>query len=260
MKKKLIRKAPQNFDAAIKDFVSQFAQLSADRVTLCQYLVRLIDQDKYTAHYINQECPKLSMAKLKLMERVGRGDFHEALLDAITPAECMLAKMDYQAQKDALEGDKHIPVMTVNDKGEYNTVLLPVLPLTQDQVDQVSAMVNGKRVYKSMKEQRSWLVDHRTNLATRPSRKTDKPKWIIQDGVAVILGKNPRMTLTELLDAAHEINHSQCNKHQDDQPEDDDRSNPGQAAVPKKPTPTPPVSGAKKRLTLKELAARKPSK
>lgn len=246
---KKIRKIPKRISDSIADFIAQFAALEADRVALCQYLVRLIDEDKYTKHYIHQECPKLSMAKLNLMERVGRGDFHPALLDAITPGEVMLSKMSYAEQCAAIDRGEKIPVATIDDDGKRDVVLLSPLTLTHDQKEQVSRVVGGQRVYIGMDEQYAWLVDHRTNLATRQSNKED-PKWVVVNQTIVTTKKNTVLTLADLAEAMHALTH--CATCNDDTPPDDKPNAPG-SKVPKKPIR--PTTPAGKRKTLKELAA-----
>ena len=198
MKDKLPLLHDKQLQAGIDHFIDRLAQIECDRVELCKFLVRLVNRNRFTLRYINRMCPKLSVPKLKLMERVGRGDFHPALLDAVTPGECMLAKMDYQEQVRGIDEDGTVPVVTMDKNGEFGMTLLPIRSLTFDQVNQISRVVGGKRVYISEDEQKAWLVDHRTNLATRPSLKADQPKWVIVDGNVVILRKNTKLTPLDL--------------------------------------------------------------
>ena len=200
MKDKLPLLHDKQLQAGIDEFIAKLAQIEQDRVELCKFLAKLVDHNRFTLRYINRMCPKLSVPKLKLMERVGRGDFHPALLDAVTPGECMLAKMDYQEQVRGIDEDGTVPVVTMDKNGEFGMTLLPIRSLTFDQVNQISRVVGGKRVYISEDEQKAWLVDHRTNLATRPSLKADQPALAVVDGKLVTLRKNATVPLLDFLD------------------------------------------------------------
>lgn len=214
MKKKLPTLDDKQLQAGIDEFITKLAKIDQDRVELCKFLARLVDHNRFTLHYVNRMCPKLSMHKLKLMERVGRDDFHPSLLDAVTPGECMLAKMDYQEQVRGIDEDGTVPVMTMDESGKFGMTLLPIRSLTTDQVNQISRVVGGKRVYISEDEQKAWLVDHRTNLATRPSLKPDQPKWKVVDGTVVFLQKYMKLTKAEeigklIVDLTKDLNASE---------------------------------------------------
>lgn len=200
MKTKLPILNDKQLQAGIIEFIDRCAQIENDRVGLCQFLARLSDHSRFTLQYINRLCPKLSVPKLKLMERVGRGDFHPSLLDAVTPGECMLAKMDYQEQVRGIEEDGTVPVVIIDAKNDFGMTLLPIRALTSDQVNQISRVVGGKRVYISEDEQKAWLVDHRTNLATRPSLKADQPALAVVDGKLITLRKHATVPLLDFLD------------------------------------------------------------
>jgi hypothetical protein len=111
--------------------------------------------------------------------------------------------MAYADQVAAIDKGEPVIVATMEPDGTFGTTMLPATSLTIDQVNQVSRMVKGKRVYVSIEEQQAWLVDHRTNIATRPSGKKGKPKWVIVDGCAVIGGI--RMTKADLAAALNDL-------------------------------------------------------
>lgn len=187
----------KEFNALMK----QLAELLADAVKKFreagEIIVRLVDSDRFSLRYIHQKCPALSIAKLKLLERIGRNDFHPVLMTPGNPGETMLVQMAYSDQVAALDKGEQVVVVTMAPDGTFGKVLLPASALTTDQVNQVSRIIGGKRVYVSMEEQEAWLIDHRTNLATRPSRK-EKPKWIIKDNCAVVTAKNTPLTAQDL--------------------------------------------------------------
>jgi hypothetical protein len=272
MKDKLPLLNDKQLQAGIDEFIAKLAQLEQDRVELCKFLAKLVDHNRFTLRYINRMCPKLSVPKLKLMERVGRGDFHPALLDAVTPGECMLAKMDYQEQVRGIEEDGTVPIVTMDKDGNFGMTLLPIRSLTYDQVNQISRVVGGKRVYISEDEQKAWLVDHRTNLATRPSLKADQPKWVIVDGNVVILRKNTKLTpldlgniWTDVLAAVHSstrpIEHPPKGPDKgpsgnDNPPEGPGKGpNNGPSGVTNPPKPVAPKTPRKSSQELKAVAA-----
>lgn len=203
MKKKneLAAISDKEFNALMK----QLAELLADAVRKFreagEIVVRLVDSDRFSLRYIHQKCPALSIAKLKLLERIGRNDFHPVLMTPGNPGETMLVQMAYADQVAALDKGEQVVVVTMAEDGSFGTALLPATSLTTDQVNQVSRIVGGKRVYISEAEQQAWLVDHRTNLSTRASR-PGAAKYRVKDGLVWVGSKH--FTPAELIAAANE--------------------------------------------------------
>lgn len=167
---------------------------------MAAHIVKMVDADRFALRSINRAIPELSMSLLAKLNLVGRGKYYLKLLNPSTPAEVMLSQMTYEDQVEAFENDGVTPVATLNPDGTPGkVVLLPTLSLTGDQCDQVSfKMPTGVRTWRAQEDQPSWLIDHRTNLATRPSRKLDKTKWVIRNGNITVIGKNPVLAPAEM--------------------------------------------------------------
>jgi hypothetical protein len=188
--KKLMLRIAELLDGAVKNFREAG-----------EIVVRLVDNDRFTLRYLNQQWPYLSIAKLKLLERIGRNDFHPVLMTPGNAGEAMLVQMAYADQVAALDKGEQVVVVTMAADGTFGTALLPASALTSDQVNQVSRFVGNKRVYVSEAEQQAWLIDHRTNLNTRASR-PGAAKYRVKDGLVWVGSKH--FTPAELIAAANE--------------------------------------------------------
>lgn len=174
-------------------------QLQNKLMEMSKLVAEMCDEDRFAIREIQRAIPGLSSFMLNRMNLIGREQYHPELFNPSTPAQVMLSRMPYADQVEALENRGQTPVATINPDGSPGPVtLLPTLSLTRDQVEQVSFVEpGGNRIWRALEDHHAWLVDHRTNLATRPSLKTDKTKWVIRDGNIVVVGKNPTLTPAE---------------------------------------------------------------
>ena len=189
------------FKKLLADLVEALDTVTREFKRAGEIVVQLVDHDKYSPAYIRQACPALSKTKIDLLLRIGRGELLPPLLLPANDGERMLAEMPIAEQRRFMETSEDYPVEAL-DGGKWHTVLINPLNFTKDQVNQCSRMVNGVRHWVLPEDQRAWLVDHRTNLATRAKR--DRPKWVVRDG-CVVVTKNTILTREELSAALNDV-------------------------------------------------------
>ena len=201
MKNKKHSMIPKELATLVAKMIAYYSESQTNLLEAAKVVVELVEKDKYIAVLICKECPDMTPRIFDALVRVGRG---ECLSPLIAPGasvgDAMLSEMHIVEQRRFVEEGEDFPVEVLNEDGTWSTALINPRNFTQDQRNQCSRKVNGVRHWVYGEDQRAWVIDHRTNLATRASR-PGAPKWIVKGG-CVWFGKIC-MTPAEMISATN---------------------------------------------------------